>query len=391
LLCGLSNSLPVLILARVIQAIGAAGTMSTNQGIITQIFPAHERGRALGISGASVALGTLVGPPLGGLIISLFSWKYIFLINLPIGVVAWIWSRSTLPRERPVNRESLDWKGAILFILVIVPLFGCLTFGQTIGYEHPLIIGGFVVAALALTAFLWVERNCPAPLLDLSIFENQLFSISIFCSFLSFVAINSSIIVQPFYLQDVLKMTPGLTGLFLMVYPLILMVVAPASGYLSDKIGSELLTFVGLVLISGGLFLMSTLNQFSSLWVIGIFMAIMSLGNGLFQSPNTSLVMSTVPRHKLGIAGSVNALVRNLGMVFGIAVSTSILYHQMSRKIGHRVVDYIPGRDDVFVYGMRYVYITAAAICLTGAILTAFRLYYRKHDREKAEIEEEAA
>jgi MFS family permease len=104
----------------------------------------------------------------------------------------------------------------------------------------------------------------------------------------------------------------------------------------------------------------------------------MALGNGLFQSPNNSLIMSTVPKHKLGIAGSVNALVRNLGMVLGVSLSTTLLYNRMSYKIGYRVVNYVENRDDVFVYGMKYVYIAAASICFIGAILTAYRLYGSK-------------
>lgn len=163
-----------------------------------------------------------------------------------------------------------------------------------------------------------------------------------------------------------------------MVYPLILSIVAPASGYLSDRVGSELLTFLGLIFTSTGLFFMSTLNEYSSLWTMMSFVAIMSIGNGLFQSPNNSLVMSTVPKSKLGIAGSVNALVRNLGMVLGVSLSTTLLYSKMSSKIGYAVFSYVNGREDVFVYGMKYVYITASAICAVGAVLTAIRLYGSK-------------
>jgi MFS family permease len=123
---------------------------------------------------------------------------------------------------------------------------------------------------------------------------------------------------------------------------------------------------------------MSSLGQHTPLWVNGIYVAIMSIGNGLFQSPNNSLVMSAAPKNKLGIAGSVNALVRNLGMVVGVSLSTTILYSMMSYKIGYHVVSYVSGREDVFIYGMKYVYIIASLICLIGAILTALRLYKRK-------------
>jgi EmrB/QacA subfamily drug resistance transporter len=381
LMCGLSNSLFVLVIARVIQAVGAAGTMSTSQGIIAQVFPSTERGRALGITGTFVALGTMVGPPLGGFIVSVLSWKYIFLINVPIGLITFFMGIRVLPKFENDMGEKLDIIGSILFIIAVVLMFGSITQGQDIGFDNPVIIAGFLIAVLSLIAFIIVEKKVKAPLLHLSIFENKLFSLSIFCGFISFIAISCPSIIQPFYLQDVLKLSPAVTGLFMIVYPLTLSIVAPISGYLSDKIGSEFLTFLGLVFTSLGLLLMSTLNEYSSLWTLTVFVIIMSIGNGLFQSPNNYLVMSTVPRNKLGVAGSVNALVRNLGMVFGISLSTTLLYYEMSRRIGYRVVNYVEGRDDIFVNGMSYVYITAAIICAIGALLTAFRLYRKKYTR----------
>jgi EmrB/QacA subfamily drug resistance transporter len=308
----------LLVISRIIQAIGAACAMSANQGIITHVFPANERGRALGTSGTFVALGTMVGPPLGGFIVSALSWHYIFLINIPIGILVFIVGSKILPRTGKPLDEKVDAIGAALFIMTIVALFGSLIRGQEIGYDKITIIAGFVIAFISFAAFILAERRIKMPLLDFHIFENGLFSISILCGFISFIAISCSNIIQPFYLQDTLKLSPAVTGIFMMVYPLILSVVAPASGYLSDKIGSEFLTFLGLMFTSIGLFLMSTLNQYSSLLTMGIFIAVMSLGNGLFQSPNNSLIMSTVPKNKLGIAGSVNALIRNLGMVVGI-------------------------------------------------------------------------
>lgn len=378
LMCGFSSSLISLVAARVIQAVGASGTMATSQGIITQVFPNNERGRALGLVGTFVALGTMVGPPLGGFIVSAFSWEYIFLINVPIGIITFIMALKILPKTKKTVNEKLDLKGSFLFIVFVVLLFGCITQGQNIGYTNLYIISGLIISIVAFVLFVWAEKRNTEPLLDLSIFGNKLFSLSIFCGFISFIAISCTNIIQPFYLQDTLKLTPFITGLLMMVYPIILSVVAPVSGYMSDKFGSEFLTFIGLMLTSLGLLLMSTLNEHSNLISLTIFVSLMSAGNGLFQSPNTSLIMSTVPKNKLGIAGSVNALVRNLGIVFGISLSTTILYNRMSHKMGYHVVNYINGRDDVFVYGMSYVYIMASSVCLLGALLTAWRLYSRK-------------
>lgn len=388
LFCGMTSSLEILILSRIIQAIGASAIMANSQGIVAEVFPANERGRALGITGTFVALGALAGPPLGGFIVESFSWEYIFLINLPIGIVTLLWSLKILPNGHKTPDEKMDGLGALLFIFAIVPLFAALGKGQEVGFTQPVILSGFLISIFSFIVFIMVERKRENPLLQLEIFKNNLFSLSIFCGFISFVAIFCSMIMQPFYLQDVMNFSPGFTGLILMVYPIILSVVAPFSGHLSDKIGGETLTFIGLLLTSIGLLLMSTLNEYSSITSMIVFIGIMSLGNGLFQSPNNSLVMSAVPKNKLGIAGSVNALVRNLGMVCGIALATGLLYDRMSYKIGYMVTDYVVGRNDAFIYGMRIVYITAAFICMIGAILTAIRLFnmkFKKRIRENQE------
>lgn len=377
LFCGLAPNFPMLILARCIQAIGAAGTMANSQGIITQVFPQSERGRALGISGTAVALGTMVGPPLGGFITQFLHWHYIFLVNVPIGVIAVTACTKLLPKSSRSN-EKLDLVGAALFALSIVSLFYALINGQVTGYAHSKIILCFLLGFLFLVVFLLFERKIEKPLLDLSIFKNSLFSLSLFTGFMTFLALSSTNILQPFYLQNVLKLDPAKTGLIMMASPIVLAIVAPASGFLSDKIGSEFLTFVGLFIAIISFLMMATLNVSTPIYVLLLFISIMSLGNGLFQSPNNSLVMSTVSRDKLGIAGSINGFVRNLGLVSGIAISTSILYAMMSAKLGHRVTGFVPGKSEAFVYGMKYAYLTAAAFCTVGEVLTGIRLL-RKH------------
>lgn len=379
LFCGVTNSLQFLVLARVIQAVGAAATMANSQGIITHVFPSNERGRALGIIGTFVALGALVGPPMGGFIVDATSWEYIFLINVPIGVITLFYGFKILPKSHKTEKVKFDLLGALLFIFAIVPLFAALGEGQEIGFTKPIILVGFLIAIISFVIFIIIEKKIENPLLQLEIFTNKLFSLSIFCGFISFVAMFCSTIIQPFYLQDVMKFSPSITGLILMVFPIVLAVVAPISGHLSDKIGSEILTLIGLAIMSLGLLLMSTLNEKSSIIRMVFFIGAMSLGSGLFQAPNTSLIMSTVPKDKLGIAGSINALVRNVGMVCGIALSTTLLYNRISYKIGHHVIDYVVGRNDAFIYGMRIVYITAAAICIIGAVLTFLRLKNNKN------------
>ncbi len=385
-LCGVTHTLPLLLAARAVQAVGAAASMANSMGIITRSFPPEERGRALGISGTFVALGTMVGPSLGGFIISFASWEYLFWVNVPVGLIAYLANLKFSGQDNVSTGEKLDLWGCILFTLAIAPLFIALEYGQTIGYSNPLILFLFAVAIIASISFFVLERKSEVPLLDLHIFENKWYSISIFCAFTSFLAMSCSNIILPFYLQNVLNMTPGTAGLYMTIYPIILALVAPASGYLSDKIGSEVLTVIGLTLTSGGLYLMATLNETPVYWVICLYIGFMALGNGLFQSPNNSLVMSMLPRKKLGIGGSINALVRNIGFTIGISLSTAVLYGGMSAKIGHHVTGYVSGRNDAFIFGMRLSYIMAASICMVGTLITAFRLFRRLKQKEDGTV-----
>jgi len=377
-LCGISHSLTFLLIGRCVQAIGASATMANSQGIITRVFPGNERGRALGFIGTAVALGSLAGPALGGLIVSVTSWDYIFWINIPIGVVCFILCMKYLPKKSNRKNESMDLPGAVLFILFIVPLFFAINQSQVWGLKDPRILAGIVVALVSFVFFIIVEMKSSTPLLDLSIFKNTWFTISIICGFLTFVVLFTSNIVHPFYLQDVREFSPGTAGLLMTVSPLIMGFTAPIAGYLSDRIGSEILTLIGLSITAVGMFLMAAMNQTTSVLMICVFVGIVSIGNANFQSPNTSLIMSSVSRDKLGIGGSVNALARNLGMITGITLSTTILYGSMSRQLGQHVTGYVAGQNEAFLYGMRIVYLVAAGICLVCVAITATRLFRKK-------------
>ena len=378
LLCGLSNTLVMLIISRIIQAIGAAAAMATNQGIITETFPPSERGRALGLTGTAVALGTMVGPTLGGLVVSVAPWEFIFLINIPIGIIVYIAVIKTLSFRKAEDKVPFDIKGTILFMLAIVLLFCSINFGQSIGFTNPIIVGALILSVLFLIIFIKVEDKIKAPMLDISIFKNKLFSLSIFCGFTSFISIGAINIILPFYLQDVLKLGPSVAGLMMTVSPIVLAVVAPVSGYLSDKIGSEKISALGLSIMTLGIFSLMLFKESIPLVIVGILIGSVSLGSGIFQSPNNSLIMSTVDKSKLGVAGSINGLIRNLGMTTGIALSTSLLYSLMSSKIGYKVSGYIEGRADIFIYAMRFVFVGIGSVCLIGAILTILRLIRKK-------------
>ncbi|NRD79456.1 MFS transporter [Bacillus sp. BRMEA1] len=378
LFCGLSHNLALLVISRLVQALGSSMTMANSQGIITEIFPARERGKALGLIGTFVSLGSIAGPSLGGLLISAFGWEYIFWVNVPIGVIAIAFGWRMLPKDMTFVKATIDSAGTLLFILFIISLFAGLLLGQQAGYQDYRIVTAFIISAISLVVFLVVESKKAEPMLHLSLFKNPLFSLSILCGFLMFVANFCFNIIAPFYTQNILHLSPMSAGLLLMLFPITMAIVAPLSGAWSDKIGSELLTFIGLIVMVIAQIGLANLGDESSIILVGLYVAMLGLGSGLFQSPNNSLVMSTVPKFQLGIAGSVNALIRNLGMVVGISAATTTLFSVMSARAGYRVTGLIANRPDIFIEGMHTVFIGSASICLICAALTGWRLYKAK-------------
>lgn len=384
LLCGLCQSFIPLIACRFIQGIGASAYMANNNGIVTQLYPEEERGKALGVLAAAVALGTMVGAPLGGLIVSVLSWNFIFYVKVPIGIVIFVLGLKYLPKDKKSSGQQIDKAGSLLQFIGTMLLFGALIGAQKAGFSSPYILGALLLAFVILAAFITREKGRRQPLLELGLFKNQLFSISLICALISFICVQAYTFVFPFYFQDTLKLSPSSAGLLMMISPIIITVLSAFCGALSDKIGSEVLTLIGLIVMTVSFLLMSLLGIHSPAVISAVFLGIMAIGQSLFQPANNSLIMSACPRDKLGIGGSVNSLVRNFGQYLGIVLSTTLLYTFMSGKIGYTVTDYVKGRDDVFVFGMKYVYMILMALCLLGALLTAFRFAQSKKRTDTA-------
>lgn len=386
LLCGFSFSLPLLVGSRLLQALGASMTMANSQGIVTDIFPAGERGKALGLIGTFVSLGSIAGPSLGGVIVSALGWEYIFWVNLPVGLIAIGIGWRMLPADRTKLKVKIDRAGSLLFPVFILALFSGLLLGQQIGYRDVRIVGALVLAAVVFLVFLWIEKRNEAPMLQLTLFRNPLFSLSILTGFLVFVANFCFNIIAPFYTQSILNLSPSHAGFLMMLFPIVMVIVAPLSGALSDKIGSELLTFAGLIVMVIAQIGLARLHDSSSIALVGVWIAMLGLGSGLFQSPNNSLVMSKIPKTQLGIAGSINSLVRNIGMVVGITVATTTLFSVMSSRAGRRVTGLVPDRPDLFLSGMHVVFMTSASICLVAAILTGWRFWSARRALRREQV-----
>lgn len=387
LLCSISGTLSLLIGARVVQGLGSAAALANNQGIITESFPPDERGKALGFVSTFVALGSMTGPTLGGMILTVLPWTYIFLINIPVGVLSFLIGLRTLPNKKPAKPGRLDAKGSVLLLLSILLLFGSFTLLQN-GVSLPIIIG-IIAGAVFLALFIMVEKRMDDPLVPIGIFKNKMFSLNLFTMLTAFIAIGANNIIMPFYLQDARQFSPGMAGLLMTVIPLITAVMGPISGTMSDHIGSELPTMIGLIFTTVGLALMTMLGIDTTIAVIILFLAVIAVGSALFQSPNNSLVMGSVSRDELGLVGSLAGLVRNMGMSVGITAGTSLLYSRMSDMAGYRVTNYIPGQPDVFLYGLRAVYIMLAVVVFVGALLTVIRFVYARRQDRKQVVQQE--
>ncbi|MGR3741959.1 MFS transporter [Companilactobacillus sp. DQM5] len=381
LLCGFNHSLEFLLFGRTVQAIGAAMTMSTNNGIITEVFPSTERGQALGWVGSFVALGAIAGPGLGGLILAVLPWGYIFWINVPLGIFAYIFGRIYLPKKEIKTPSKIDYIGFIFYFIGIVLFFGAIFLGQEVGFNNIWIVLSFIIAVIVFMIFISRQRKIDYPLIDFQIFKNGNFSISLLCGFLIFVTNFFFNVISPFYLQNLRGMNAAHAGYVLMIFPIVQVVIAPFAGRLSDKLSPMMLTFFGLVIILISQACYATLDGHTPFWLVMLYIGMVGFGNGIFQAPNNSIIMSSVDHKYLGIAGGLNSLSRNMGMVIGISLATTVLFSSMSNAAGYKVTTYLNDRPDVFVTGMHVAFVSAFVICLFALITTGIRWY--KSNAEK--------
>jgi EmrB/QacA subfamily drug resistance transporter len=319
-LCGLSPNVYALIGFRVLQAVGAAMVMSLGTAIITEAFPASERGRALGISGAIVSVGIATGPTLGGILLQNFSWHWIFFVNLPVGIFGtWMVTRY-VPASQPRGGQRFDYWGAVTLCVALLALLFAMTTGETAGFTNPLVFGLLALWLVFQTIFIRTELRVPQPMIDLRLFNNALFSVNVATGVLSFVCFSGTFILMPFYLQNILHYEPRQAGLLLSVVPIALGLTSPVSGWLSDRFGPRLIATIGLFILALGFFLLSSLETTTSALGFGLRFLPVGLGMGIFSSPNNSAIMGTAPRERLGVVSGLLAVNRTIGQTMGISI-----------------------------------------------------------------------
>jgi EmrB/QacA subfamily drug resistance transporter len=322
--CGLSSSIALLIAARALQGVGAALMMALSPALLTAAFPASERGRALGMNALTVATGISAGPPLGGIITERLSWRWIFFINVPLGVLGILLAARVLPRAAARVAPRFDLPGAALLAVALASLTGALSFAHDLGYGSPLLLGTLLLGGGALAGLVAHERRTVAPILDLGLLAIPAFRSALTSLVLSFLALFGVAFLTPFYLEQLRGLSTEQSGLMMVAYPLVIAVVSPFTGALSDRIGSRLLAPVGLGLAAVVLFLLGLLGPHTPLGWVAATLSLGGLAQALFQPANNSALLGAAPRERQGLAGGLLATGRVLGQSLSIALAGAV-------------------------------------------------------------------
>lgn len=384
ILCGSSQSIWMLIVFRGLQGLAAGLLMSVGYAIIVAAFPPFERGRAMGIYAVSIAAGLGLGPTFGGLIAQYLSWHYVFFVNVPIGIAALIWGSRVIPRSTAKPGQRLDVAGAVTALVFLSSLLLYANQGETWGWASPRSLALVGTAVVFGALFVWIERTSKQPMLNLALFSNRRFRFASISTLLSFVALYAIVFLTPFYLLFVLHFSILKVGLALIASPLATMFVAPVSGAMSDRFGTRVFAVLGMCIGAAGLYLMSGLNASDNVWDVVWRLVIIGIGLGMFQSPNNSEIMGSVPPWHLGIASGIIAAMRNVGMVLGIAISGAVLYNLAPITASTHPGSFTPQEIQEFLRGLHWAFISGAAIAAAAA-LTSLLAADRRNQQAQAE------
>jgi len=326
-LCGASPSLGFLIAARAFQGLGGSLVMAISPAMLTSAFPGAERGRALGLNALIVALGVSAGPTLGGVITQFLTWRWIFYVNAPIGVIGVIATLRLLTEPVRWDRKGFagfDVWGAVLLAVGLASLTLGLSFGQEWGWTSPRLIASVAIGVVGLVALVIVERRLRSPLINFHLLTDRVFASANISLILSFLALFAVSFMLPFYLEQLRGFSIIESGLLLTPLPLTIAVVAPFSGRLADRFGTRWLAAGGLTICCVGLVFVSQLTATSSLSDMIWRLALIGLGQGLFQSPNNSALMGAAPRGQQGVASGFLATGRVVGQSLSVALAGAI-------------------------------------------------------------------
>jgi EmrB/QacA subfamily drug resistance transporter len=325
LACALAPTLVFLVAMRAIQALGAAMLLSSNQALIVDTFPSTERGRAIGFNGAAVAVGLSLGPIVGGAIVTYGDWRWIFMINVPISILAMIGAIFVL---KPVQQKDtgFDPIGAVLSVITLFSLSLALARSHIWGWTSPLTLGLIALSVVTLILFIFVERRVPTPTLDLNLFKIRIFAVSTLAAFIYFTAISGLIFIVPLTMQTALGYSAFAAAFFLAPITALNIVLAPTAGALSDRVPVRYVSTAGALMVTFGLFLLSRLPPTpTTLQLIGA-LIVTGCGTAVFTQPNNSAIMGSAPPDRRGIAAGTLATARTSGQLIGVAVASAVYF-----------------------------------------------------------------
>lgn len=374
LLAGLSQDILQLILFRVIQGVGAAIMTATSTAIVAEAYPPSKRGAAIGVNTMAVYIGLTVGPVLGGFLVQAFGWRSIFLVNLPIGglvlLLSVCWLRGL---GRSVAQRSFDLAGSATLTIFLATLLLILS-QEDLGLNSMQAATLALVSMSSLGAFVYIERRVGEPLMDLHLFtSNRLFSAGNITALLNYSTTAGTVLLISIHLQFILGFTPSEAGLIILTQPLVMVVVAPIAGWLSDRVEARTLSSIGMLIRTLGLLFLAFYDAALSSSFIAVPLFILGLGNGIFSSPNTNSILSSVSRERYGLASGTVGTMRTMGQSLGIAVMGSIVSLMMPPGTFTQLSSDASGLATFFVNGARSAFLVASILSGVGVFTSLIR------------------
>jgi EmrB/QacA subfamily drug resistance transporter len=367
-----------LILWRILQGIGGSFLFANAAAIVTDAFPREKLGLAMGTNTMVAAVGLVIGPVLGGALVAI-NWPWVFWFNVPLALAGSLWAASVLHEVTGRSGDtSFDFFGTITFLVGLTGLVYGISKGGISGWDSPLVIGGLILAAVLLPAFVLIERHQKSPMLDLAIFQNRLFSAAAATAFINGLARFALMFVFVFYFQGVQGNSPIVAGIKLAPLAVGMLISSPLAGIWADRRGSRTLAVLGMLVTALGLALMTTLGRDTAYVAPGVYMFIVGIGSGMFNSPNTAAMMGTVAPHRRGIAAGARVLVQNTGAVISIAFVLAVVTSSVPKTVLFKVFSGLANRISnaeltPFIANMHTALWCLAAVSLLGAFVAAAR------------------
>jgi EmrB/QacA subfamily drug resistance transporter len=381
LLCGLASSVMLLIVSRGIQAIGAGMLMAMGPAIVTDTVSPADRGKGLSITAISVAVALTTGPVLGGFLTAAFGWQSVFFINIPIGFIGVFLAQKTIPRNQERVMQPFDFLGAVIVFITLICILLPLSLMEKYGWGNPVLLTLLFTGFLFMIGFMFWEKRSQYPMFDITLFQNRLFTMSNISALLNFMAQYTIILLIPFYLQGIRNLSPEHAGLLYLPMPFTMMIVAPISGTLSDRMDSRYISSAGMALMTAGMWLLSSLKADSPYLFMITGLTIVGLGIGLFQTPNNSAIMGAVPNSKRGVASGMLATMRNIGMVLGVAISGALFTssHDWLKNVGKSKGLSGAGLEETaFMGALHITYLVGAVFAFLGVVTSLIKGSTRK-------------